>query len=110
MIPRGAAFLEKSVCAGTVRVWLDGTFPPEDGHLKWSNFPYQPELVIGPKDRIDSIEFGVLKGRDVELVVPDRGARYAALLDAVSTVEPRSLTSLCLDEKEETLREHIARD
>lgn len=110
MTPRGASFIAKSPNSGSVRVWLDVPFPPDDGHLKWSNYPHLPEIVIGPKERIEPLDFSVLKGRKVELVVPDRGERYEALRDAVSAVEPETLTSLCLSGKEEVLRVHIALD
>ncbi len=109
-MPRGAAFIAKTETGRAVRVWLDVIFPPDDGHLKATNYPFYPEIVIAPRERLDGLEFDVLKGRDVELVVPSRGKRYEVLRDLICTAEPKSLFSLSLDTSEEPIREHIAVD
>lgn len=110
MIPRGAAFIAKTPTDKAVRVWLDVDFGPEDGHLKFSNFPYMPEIVVAPRESIEQLEFDVLHGRNVELIVPSRGPRYEALRDRIAVAEPLTLVSVSLDPNEEPMREHVTVD
>ena len=107
MTPRGAAFVANAPESVAVRVWLDFDFPPEAGHLKWSNFPLMPEIVIGPKERVGLMDFDVLKGREVELIVIERGERYELARDRIATAEPRVFRSVCFTDGE-GIREHIA--
>lgn len=110
MTPRGAAFIAQIPTEKPVRVWLDFDFPPDDGHLKFANFPYLPEIVVGPRERVEDLEFDVLRGRDVELVVHSRGKRYEVLRDRIAVVEPLTLVSISFDPNEEPMREHVTVD